>query len=120
MAESGDIIPAFLSESTNGRQILVAATATPGTLIHTAISGTDEVDSVYLEAVNESGHKVILTIEWGGTTDPDDLVQIEIPTGRGPIVVCDRRRINNGLAIRAFTDIASSVAIYGEVDRYTL
>lgn len=117
---SGEITPSFLSESTNGRQILVTATATPGTLLHTCAAGTDQIEALTLEAVNKSGSTVTLTIEWGGTTDPNDLTTIDVPSGRGPIVVIDRRRMNNGLAIRAFASTGSVVAIYGEADTWDL
>ncbi len=33
----------LLSGSTNGKQIKVAATATPGTTIHTAVTGTTSI-----------------------------------------------------------------------------
>ena len=112
---SGSITPGFLSASTNGRQIKVAATATPGTLLHTAVSGTDSIDYVTLEAVNISSSTVTLTIEWGGTTSPDDHVVIELGAKRGRQVVIDRCGLNNGLAVRAFADSANVVTIYGEV-----
>lgn len=117
---NGQITPGFLSASTNGRQIKVAATATPGTLLHTCTSGTDQLEAISLEAVNKSGATVTLTIEFGGTTDPDDLIQIDIPSGRGPIVVCDARRLNNGLSVRAFAGTTNVISIYGEVDTWEL
>ena len=62
-----------LSESTSGRQIKVVSTsAGSGTLIHTAVAGASDYDEVWLYANNTSGSDVLLTIEWGGTTDPDD------------------------------------------------
>ena len=36
----------LLSGSTNGKAILVAATATPGTTIHTAVAGTSSLDEM--------------------------------------------------------------------------
>jgi hypothetical protein len=41
----------LLSGSTNGREIPVAATATPGTLLHTGVTGTTAFDEVYLWGV---------------------------------------------------------------------
>ena len=38
----------LLSGSTNGRPIKVAATATPGTTIHTAVTGTTDFDEVWI------------------------------------------------------------------------
>jgi len=111
----GTITPSFLSASTNGRQIKVAATATAGTLMHTSVTGTMSIDMITLEAVNTHTATVTLTIEWGGVTSPDDLVVIELGPNRGRQVVIDRCFLNNGLAVRAFASVADVVVIYGEV-----
>ena len=37
-----------LSDSTNGRNIKVAATATAGTAIHTAVAGASDLDEIWL------------------------------------------------------------------------
>ena len=42
------ITKTLLSGSTNGRQIKVAATATPGTTIHTATNTAGQMDEVWL------------------------------------------------------------------------
>jgi hypothetical protein len=44
----------LLSGSTNGKAIKVAETATAGTTIHTAVSGTASFDEVWLYAHNSS------------------------------------------------------------------
>mgnify|MGYP003341988660 CR=1 FL=1 len=55
----------FLSASTNGLAVSVAATGSLGTTIHTAhASSTDEV---ILYATNTNPASLNLTIEWGGT-----------------------------------------------------
>jgi hypothetical protein len=98
----------------------VAATATPGTLVHTAVSGTADFDYITLEAVNTSTSVVTLTIEWGGTTSPDDHVVISLSPQRGRQVVIDRCMLNNGLAVRCYSSSANDVNIYGEVRTVTL
>ncbi len=50
----------LLSGSTNGRLIKVVATATAGTLIHTAVTGTTNIDEIHLYAVNFAGMTAIL------------------------------------------------------------
>ena len=42
----------LLSGGTSGAPIPVAATATPGTLVHTAVAGATSFDEVYLWASN--------------------------------------------------------------------
>ena len=72
-----------LSASTDGQGIKVAASSSPGTIIHTAAAGTDTLDEVWIWAMNTgvSNHK--LTLQWGGTTDPDDLIEVTVTAEAG-------------------------------------
>lgn len=107
-----------LSGSTNGRNIKVAATATPGTLIHTAHATS--LDQLFLEAQNTSGTDRVLTIEFGGVTDPDDLIELTIPSDSGPIPIVSGRILTGSVVVRAFCAAAANViTIGGRVERYT-
>lgn len=64
----------ILSGSTDGNPIKLAATSTPGTNIHTGPTSATEIDEVWLWATNSHTAAVTVTIEWGGTTDPDNLI----------------------------------------------
>lgn len=107
---------AELSGSTDGRMILVAAIATPGTLIHTAgsVTGDDNYDDILLEAVNSDTTDRKLTIEWGGTTAPNDLIEITIPAEAGLFTIV-RGILQNALIVRAFAATANVVLIRGQV-----
>lgn len=109
-----------LSASTNGRGIIVAATATPGTLIHTALADTSNTiwDEVYLWANNTSAAAVLLTIEGGGTglSDRDILT---IPPQGGKVLVMAGENFNSGVQIAAFAATASVIGIRGFVNRVT-
>lgn len=108
----------FLSESTNGRGIKVVATATPGTTIHTAVAGTAKMDEVYIWAFNTHTADVILTVEFGGVTAPDDLIEVTLETGSvGLYLVIPGLPLNNTLSIRAFADQANVVMLFGYVLR---
>lgn len=108
----------MLSGSTDGRCIPVAATATPGTLIHTAIAGTDGSDSVYLWASNVTSAAATLTIEFGGVTTGDKIVSaISIPANSENIPIIDGQPIRNGLVVRAFSGTASAINVNGYVLR---
>ena len=109
-----------LSASSDGRGIKVAATATPGTLIHTALENVaaNEWDEVWLRAVNTAGSAVKLTIEWGGTTAPDDLIEVTIPAESGFTEVISGHVLQNAREVRAFADTADVVVIHGFVNRY--
>lgn len=108
-----------LSGSTNGKPIPVAATATPGTLIHTAVSGAAAFDEIYMWVSNVTGSAATLTIEWGGVTDPGDHLAkaISIPANSGPIPVAFGQVLQNGLVVRAFSGTAGALNISGFVNR---
>jgi hypothetical protein len=112
--------PVHLSGSTSGRPIKVTATSTPGTLIHTAVSGVTDFDEIWLFAVNTSTSPVKLTVEWGGTTSPDDLIEDTIPGESGLHLVIPRgMRLNGGVAVRIFAATTAVINITGGVDRRT-
>ena len=106
-----------LSGSTHGRGIKVAATATAGTLIHTATSSATDCDVVTLYAHNSDTVAVNLTIEWGGVTSPDDLIKLSIPAGTGLTLVCPDLVIRNTLVVRAFAGTTNVVMVQGFVNR---
>jgi hypothetical protein len=106
-----------LSGSTHGRAIKIAATATAGTLVHTGTSSTTDCDVVTLYAYNSSGSAVNLTIEWGGVSDPDDLIKLSIPATSGLTLVAPDLVIRNSLVVRAFAGSANVVTVQGFVNR---
>lgn len=108
-----------LSSATNGRGIKVVAAATAGTALHTAVAGASDWDEVYLYAVNAHTAIVTLTVEWGGTADPDDLIEFSIPQGSGLYLVAPGLLLQNGLGIAAFASVANVITIFGFVNRIT-
>lgn len=106
-----------LSGSTDGRMVKVAATATPGTTIHTA-HATD-LDEIWLYAVNSDATARKLTIEFGGTTSPDDTIEVTIQPEAGLTVVVPGLILTNSTVVRAFAASANLVLIGGFVNRIT-
>lgn len=111
-----------LSGSTNGLGVKVTGTGTGSTVtVHTAISGTTSRDEVWLWAQNNAASATrTLTIEFGGTTDPDNLIIVPIPAKAGPVMVVPGFPLRNGLVIKAFADGANDVQVYGYVNRVTV
>lgn len=107
----------LLSGSTNGKQIKVAATATPGTTIHTAVAGTSSLDEIWLYAINTSASSVVLTIEFGGTTSPDDTMIVTIPSKAGLMLIIPGLLLQNGLVVKAFAGTTNVIDIVGFVNR---
>jgi hypothetical protein len=109
-----------LSASTDGRAIKVAATATPGTTIHTGPSSASEIDEVWLYAMNTDTGTRKLTVEWGGTSSPDDLIEILLPPEPGLVLIAPGLLIKGNatpLLVRAFAAAADVVTIHGYTNR---
>ena len=114
-------MPSFSSRiasgSTNGRMVLVAATATPGTLLHTAVTGTDDMDEIWIWAVNSDTVDRKLTIEFGGVAAPADLIEYTVPAENGFHLVVPGIRLQNGLAVRAFAAAANVIMCAVNINR---
>lgn len=108
----------LLSGSTNGKAIKVAATATAGTTIHTAVSGTSSLDEIWLYAHNSSASSVKLTLEWGEATAPDGNIEINIGAeGTGLVLVAPGLLLQNSLVVKAFAATANVITLTGYVNR---
>ena len=109
----------LLSGGTNGKNIEVAATASAGTTIHTAVSGTSDMDEIWLYACNTSDADVKLTLEFGGTTSTDDHTEITITKEAGWVLVCPGLLLQNGLIVKAFAATTNVINLNGYVNRIT-
>ena len=110
----------ILSGSTDGRGILVAATATAGTIIHTASTTTTTLDEIWLYAVNTSASAVKLTIEYGGVTAPNDHIEFTVPAEAGLYLIVSGLLIKGNatpLVVRAFAATTNVVVVHGYVNR---
>lgn len=114
MATSEDIP---FSGSTDGLGIKVAATSTPGTLIHTAHATSADLLEVY--AYNSDTADRELTLEWGGTTSPDHHIKQTIPAKDGLHLVVPGLLLTNSKVLRAFAATANVIIILGKVLRVT-
>lgn len=106
----------LLSGSTNGKAIKVTGTNTAGGVtIHTAIAGTTSYDEIWLWAFNSDTSPILLTIEFGGTTAPDQNIVLTIPAQCGDVLVVPGQLLQNGLAVTAFAGTANKITIKGYV-----
>ena len=114
---SKTITKTLLSGSTDGRGILVVATVTPGTLIHTAVTGTSDIDEIWLHAVNTNGSAQKLTIEYGSGASSGDLIEFTVPAEDGLYTMIPGLVLQNALIVRAFAATTNVVGIHGYVNR---
>lgn len=113
------VVKRKLSGSTDGRAIKVVATSTPGTTIHTAVAGqtAGTFDEIWIYAVNSDTVVRNLTVEFGGTTSPDDDIQVfPIQPQSGLILVVPGLILQNGSVVKAFASSANVVTLSGFVN----
>lgn len=108
-----------LSGSTNGKGIKVVANATPGTTIHDAHATAQ--DEYWLWAWNSKTSAQLLTLEIGGTTDPDNIMEIQLPANTEGIIpiVQGSLCLTGSVNVDAFAATANEVIIFGYVNRIT-
>lgn len=110
-----------LSGSTGGRPILVAATATPGTLIHATGTSATIIDEVWLYASNTDTTDRKLTIEFGDVSAPGDLIELTIKAESGLVLLVPGLPLSGtgsvARNIRAFAALTNVINISGYVNR---
>jgi hypothetical protein len=108
----------LLSGSTDGAPIAVAATATPGTLIHTAHATA--LDEIWIWASCVGNSDAVITVEWGGTATSNHLVDaMVIPAHSYPICIIPGGVLTNSKVLRVFATAANVVNVWGFVNRIT-
>ena len=111
-----------LSGSTDGRPVKVVATASAGTTIHTAVTTVTTpgaFDEIWLWAVNSDTVDRLLTIQFGGTTSPDDSIQYTVPAQDGLHLVVPGLVLQNTTIVRAFAAAANVILLSGFVNQIT-
>lgn len=109
-----------LSGSTDGQGILVAATASSGTTIHTASATATTYDEIWLYAVNTSASAVKLTIEWGTTTAPNGNIEITVQPEAGLVTLVPGLVLKGNatpLVVRAFAATTNVIVVHGFVNQ---
>lgn len=110
-----------LSGSTDGKQIKVTGTSSGAAVtVHTAHASA--LDEIWLYADNDSTSPILLTIQFGGTTDVDNTIKVTIP-GRGtegadgltPIIT--GLLLTNSLVVKAFAATGDVIKLSGYVNR---
>jgi hypothetical protein len=110
----------FLSGSTNGKNIsITSTTAGSPVTIHTAGSGTSNRDEIWVYACNTSASAVVLTVQYGGTTDQDDYIELELAADSGMTLIVPGFLLDNSLIVKAHAATANVINVNGFVNRIT-
>lgn len=110
-----------LSGSTDGKAVLITATATAGILVHTAVAGTTAgtFDEIWLWAYNAHTADVVVTVEFGGATAPDQNIVVTVPFKQGAFLLVPGFILQNGLTVKVFAGTTNVVTITGFVNTIT-
>lgn len=103
-----------------GLGILVAATATAGTAIHTASATPATIDEIWLYAMNTSTSAVKLTIEWGEATAPNGNIELTVAGEAGLVLVVPGLLLQGNATakvVRAFAATTNVIVLHGYVNR---
>lgn len=123
MANAVSRIP--FSGSTQGQAVLVAATSTPGTTIHTTGVSATVQDEVRMWAYNAHTADVLLTIEFGGATAPNQNIVLVVPFKSGLVEITPPAGMfltgsgSVALTVKAFAGTTNVITISGCVYRLT-
>ena len=107
----------------DGLGILVVATATAGTAIHTASATATTIDELWLYAYNNDTASIVLTVEFGGVTAPKDVIKSTITAQSGLVLISAGLVIQGNATakvVRAFAATANKISIFGYVNRITV
>lgn len=106
-----------LSGASLGQPIKVTATTTPGTIIHTAIAGTNAWDEVWIWVVNNDSSDRLVCIQYGGTASPDNEIWYNVIAKDGPKCITPGFILQNSLVIRAYCSTGNVLQVHGFVNR---
>lgn len=113
-----------LSGSVDGRGIKVTGNSNAAlTTIHaTPTANTLITDEVWLYAVNATTTTAKLTVLWGGTSDPDDTIEISVAGESGLVLLIPGLMLQsntgaNARTVTAFANTSSAIQIHGYVNR---
>jgi hypothetical protein len=112
----------LLSGSTNGKSIVIAATGTNTTTIHTTGTSNSVLDEVWLYATNSTAADIMVNILYGGTDfSTDVLFEGVIEAYSGNVLICPglilRGNGTAGSVIYGNASVANGINIFGYVNR---
>src|SRR3990167_88271 len=108
-----DFSEVLLTGSTDGVFVNVVATASPGTVIHTAATA-EKFDHIHLWASNVSTANKKLTVEFGSTIS---LIEVTIPFEDGLYTVVPGLPLTGAKVCRAFATATDVIFVGGYVVR---
>jgi hypothetical protein len=114
-----DISKQKFTNSTLGRPILVTATTSPGTDIHTVTTDTSQFEEVWLYAFNSDTSNRGITVEFGSNSASDQ-ISAEIPFRSGLYLIIPGIPLQGNATpptVKVYATAANVVSISGWINR---
>jgi len=117
------VIPSGDASGT-GKRILIAPTSNGAAIeVHESLPTTTGgayryFDFITITAYNLDTVTRRIYLLWGGTTEPNDLITVDVPPGVPPVLVIDADPLTGGAILKAYASVANVISLGVRVDRF--
>ena len=89
------------------------------TTIHTSSAGqAGHIDEIWLYGSNTHTSDIKVTLQFGGSDDPDDIIEITVGAEAGLVLLVPGLVLKgNGLGLKGAAAVASKVTAFGYINR---
>jgi hypothetical protein len=89
------------------------------TTIHTSSAGqAGHIDEIWLYGSNTHTSDIKVTLQFGGSDDPDDIIEITVGAEAGLVLLVPGLVLKgNGLVLKGAAAVASKVTVFGYINR---
>ena len=103
----------------DGTGIELPAIASSYVTIHTSSAGqAGHMDEIWLYGSNTDASAIKVTLRFGGTDDPDDIIEVTVGAEAGLVLLIPGLILKgNGLLLTGGAATASKVTVFGYVNR---
>ena len=102
----------------NGTGIELAVDSGTYTTIHTSSGTAGDIDEIWLYASNTHTSDIKVTLKFGGTDDPDDIIEVTVGAEAGLVLLVPGLILKGGsLVLLGAAATASKVSVFGYVNR---
>ena len=112
-----------LSQSTNGRAVLVSLSSSPPVLIHRTDTTSTNVDEVWLYASNITNIDSTITLYWGGSAATDVIFTATVQAYAGLVILVPGLILTgtgaSSSAVYALCQQPSAIEITGYINKIT-
>ncbi len=102
----------------DGTGIKLAVDSGTYTTIHTSSGTASHIDEVWLYASNTDTTDRKVSLQFGGTTDPDDIIEVTVGAEAGLVLLVPGLVLKGGsLVLKGAAAVADKVTVFGYVNR---